>query len=123
MEQLVAVWDFVQNAIVFLWGMSSVQFIVYHVLLNLGVALAAAIRTGEFKFYRVWEFLYRKLLPFVLVYAFARGLGETANQGWLAVTVLGLIEMTLAADMVENLALLGVPIPDAILKLIDKSKR
>jgi len=123
MEQLVAVWDFVQNAIVFLWGMSSVQFIVYHVLLNLGVALAAAIRTGEFKFYRVWEFLYRKLLPFVLVYAFARGLGETANQGWLAVTVLGLIEMTLAADMVENLALLGVPIPDAILKLIDKSER
>ena len=123
MGQLLMVWDFVHNAIVFLWMMSAVQFIVYHVLLNLGVALAAAIRTGEFKFYRVWEFLYRKLLPFVLVYGFARGLGETANRGWLAVAVLGLIEMALAADLVENLSRLGVPIPDAILKLIDKSDR
>jgi len=123
MGQLLMVWDFVHNAIVFLWAMVSVQFIVYHVLLNLGVALAAAIRTGEFKFYRVWEFLYRKLLPFVLVYGVARGLGETANQGWLAVAVMGLIEMSLAADLVENLARLGVPIPDAILQLIDKSDR
>ena len=123
MGQLLMVWDFVHNAIVFLWAMVSVQFIVYHVLLNLGVALAAAIRTGEFKFYKVGEFLYRKLLPFVLVYGFARGLGETANQGWLAAAVLGLIEMSLAADLVENLSRLGVPIPDAILQLIDKSDR
>ena len=121
MGQLLMVGDFVHNAIVFLWAMVSVQFIVYHVLLNVGVALAAAIRTGEFKFYRVWEFLYRKLLPFVLVYAVARGLGETANQGWLAVAVLGLIEMALAADLVENLSRLGVPIPEAVLKLVNKA--
>ena len=122
MEQLLVVWDFVHTAIVFLWAMGSVQFIVYHVLLNVAVALAAAIRTGEFKFYRVWEFLYRKLLPFVLVYGVARGLGETANQGWLAVAVMGLIEMSLASDLVENLALLGVPIPEAVLKLVNKAE-
>jgi len=122
MEQLLDAWEFIQNAVVFLWMMNEVRFIVYHVLLNLGIALAAAIRTGEFKFYKVGEFLYKKLLPFVLLYAFARGLGETANQGWLSITTLGLIEFTLAADMVENLARLGVPIPEGILKLIDKSE-
>jgi len=123
MGELMAVWEWIQNLAVALWLMTSVQFIVYHVLLNVAIALAAAIRTGEFKFYKVGEFLYRKLLPFVLVYGVARGLGETANQGWLAVAVMGLIEMSLAADLVENLARLGVPIPDAILQLIDKSDR
>ena len=122
MEQLLVVWWWLWHLVVALWMMSSVQFIVYHVLLNVAVALAAAIRTGEFKFYKVGEFLYKKLLPFVLVYAVARGLGETANQGWLAVTVLGLIEMALAADLVENLALLGVPIPEAVLKLVNKAE-
>ena len=48
------------DLVVLIWAIWEVQFTVYHILLNLAVALAAAIRTNTFEFAKMAEFLYRK---------------------------------------------------------------
>lgn len=101
---------------VWLWGLGEVRFMVAHIGVNIAVALAAAIRTGEFKWHRLGEFLYRKLLPFVIVYGVARALGDYARLGALAAAVFGLIEVSLLGDLADSLGLLGIKLPDTLRK-------
>lgn len=101
-----------------LWALPEVQFLVYHILLNVAVAVAAAIVEGSFAFARLSEFLYKKVLPFLVVYAGARAVGNAANLAWLAASVFALLETRLLADLIDNLERLGIPIPDALLRLL-----
>lgn len=111
----------IQDALLVVWGDVAVQFIVYHILLNVVLALAAAIATNDFKFYKLWEFLYKKIVPMVIVYTAARLLAEGAGKPWLATAVLVVLETRLLADLIENLKKLGVPIPDGAVRLLDKT--
>ena len=66
------------------------------------------------------EFLYRKLLPYVLLYAAFRIVGETAGLGGIDKIVFGLIEVALWADLIENLGRMGVKLPDGIARAVSK---
>ena len=104
-----------------LWAQFEVKFLVGHILVNTVTALAAAIKTGDFKMYKLVEFLYRKLLPYVLLYTVFRIGGEVAGLGGLDKIVFGLIEVALWADLIENLGRLGVKLPGGIKRAVSKT--
>ena len=110
------------SLIVAIWNVWEVQFVVYHVLLNLAVALAAAINTDTFEFAKVAEFLYRKLLPYLIVFAVASTAGASLGMAWLATAVWALIEMSLIGDLVDNLKKLGIPIPAGVVRVFKREE-
>jgi len=114
MEIVILTW--LSQAAIYLWSLWYVQFISYHVLFNVSVALLTAIVNAEFKLAKVGEFLYRKLLPYIGLLAVAEAFGGAIGLAALTPAVMVLIETRLAADLMENLKILGVPIPDAIIK-------
>lgn len=127
--------DSIITFLVWLWTLDGVRFIAGHTVLNLVVAVAAALRTGEFQPYKLAEFLRKKLAPYVLIYGVIKALSVEAQspdghllgiglQGfdWLAASSFALIEISLAADLAENLAALGVPMPDSIKRLVVKQQ-
>lgn len=93
-----------------LWADWRVQFMVYHIGANLLVALATAIYVGDFKLDKVAEVLYKKLLPYCLIYGAAMLLVQAAPAygEQLLTVVWGLIETTLLSDLLENLAKVGI---------------
>jgi phage-related holin len=99
--------------LVWLWeSFPEFRFMVAHVAVNLTVAVAVALYTGQFELKRLGGFLVRKLAPFVLIYGVVRVLGAEAGLEWLAVAVWVIIEATLVGDLADNLARLGVPVPE-----------
>ncbi len=105
-----------------LWTLDGVKGLTIHVLINLGVALAAALRTGEFKPHKLAEFLFRKLAPYVLVYGMVKAIAMDTPQAWLATAALVVIETTLLADLIENAEKLGLRLPSALSILVSKLK-
>ena len=118
MEYLLAV----QEVLLAIWGDVVVKFIVCHILLNVVLALAAAIATSNFRLYRLWVFLYRKIIPMVVVYSVARLIARGAGVPWLATAVLVVLETRLFADLLENLKKLGVPVPDRVMGWLAKTE-
>jgi len=110
------------DLVILIWAIWEVQFTVYHILLNLAVALAAAIRTNTFEFAKMAEFLYRKLLPYLIVFITASAVSGALSIGWLVTVLWALIELSLLGDMVENLKKLGVPIPDEVASLFKREE-
>jgi len=93
---------------------TDVRFIIGHIVVNLVMAIAAGLKQKDFDFRRVAEFLWRKLLPYVLGYAVVKVIGD-----WCALTPLLpitwiAIETTLLGDLIDNLAKLGLKLPDFI---------
>ena len=110
------------SLIVAVWNIWEVQVVTYHITLNLAVALAAAIRTNTFEFAKVAEFLYRKMLPYLIVFIVASTAGASLGMAWLATAVWALIEMSLMGDLVDNLKKLGIPIPDGIVQIFKREE-
>lgn len=104
-----------------LWTLAGVKFIVSHVVVNTVVAVAASLQAGDFQLGKLCEFLWRKLLPLVLVYGATKAIGADAGLDILAPGALLLIETALAANLAENLAALGMPLPERILALLNGS--
>ena len=67
-----ALFEQLRLAVIALWSMTEVRFLVGSVFLNVVIAISTSIYTGEFKLYKTAEFLTRKLLPDTLIYAAAR---------------------------------------------------
>ena len=101
------------DIVVWLWSLAGVRFLIGHTLVNVTVAVAAAVRDEEdgFQLEKLLNFLGKKLAPYVIVYGVAKWFGMDAGLDWLAPAVWLLIEATLAADLVGNLGRLGVPLP------------
>ena len=110
--------DIIKEALLYLWSIPEVKFMVSHIVLNVVAAVAAAVHTGEFALGKLGEFMYRKVLPYVALYGVARLFGEGAGLDWLAAAVFALIEAALTGDLVENLQKLGVAIPDGVVKFL-----
>lgn len=102
------------------WALPGVKFIVCHVLVNTVAAIAGSLYTGEFLLSRVGEFLKAKLLPYVAIY-FALCLLETgSNLTGLSALAWAAIETSLLGDLLDTWERVGLPLPDAIRRLIRK---
>ena len=105
---------FLKSLALLIWSLAGAKFIIANVLVNVVVALAAAQATKTLDLSKLAEFLTRKLLPYVTVYFIAKAFGDAAGLAWLSAAVFAIIEVTLLKNLTENLALLGVPMPEAL---------
>lgn len=104
-----------------LWSLGGVKILMSHVAINTVVAVAAALQAGDFQLGKLFEFLWRKLLPLVLVYGAVKAVGVDAGLDYLAPIVFAMIETALLSDLAENLARLGVPLPERVASVLGKS--
>lgn len=100
--------EVVKTWFLWLWSQWQTQVLVYHILVNVVVALAASIYTKEFLMAKIPEFLYRKVLPYTLMYGVFSFAGESIGQGAVATSVWGLITAALLADLFDNLKKFGL---------------
>jgi len=107
----------VKQVVEWLWAQAEVQVIVLHVVLNLALAVAATIKTGTFVLAKTGEFLYKKLLPLVIVYGVLAFVVQSLGYGELKLAVFAAIETGLLGDMLDNLGKLGLKLPDALTKV------
>lgn len=99
-----------------LWSQWQVKVLVAHVLVNVVLAVAVSVRTGEFVLAKAATFLWRKVLPLVLVYGAFAFAGDALGLGGVAVATWALLETVLLGDMMDNLRKLGVPVPEGLTK-------
>jgi phage-related holin len=113
------------------WQQPEVKFLLAFIMLNVVVAIAATLKTGEFQLQKMGEFLVRKVVPYVLVYgALKAAVGlltpdeqaETGISQLLLTSVRSAIVLSLTGDMLPNLFnLLGLPLPKPLAKILSES--
>jgi hypothetical protein len=108
--------EVVKTWLLWLWSQWQTQVLVYHIGLNVVVAGAASIHSGEFVLAKFPEFLWKKILPYVMVYGAFAFAGDAIGQGAVATSVWGLITAALLGDLMDNLAKFGLPVPAALTK-------
>lgn len=120
------IWEAILAFFAVVWTYDGVKFLIYHVLLNTAVALAVSIYTGEFVLEKLFRFLYRKLLPYVVLYYVAKLVGMEVGQEWIAAACWAIIELTLLGDLADNVLKIGLPLPAqlemALVWLVGKAK-
>lgn len=99
-----------------LWSFWQVKFLTCHILLNVAVAVAATVYAKEFLLGKLGEFLYRKVLPYLLIFGAFQLLGEGANLPGVGTAAFAALEAMLLADLLGNLRKMGVPVPAALMK-------
>lgn len=103
--------DKVVEILLWLWSFGEVKFLLGHIGLNVIVAVAASIYSGEFLLAKTGEFLYRKVLPYLILFGAFAAMGEAANWVGFVTIVFGALEAMLVADLLDNLKKFGLPIP------------
>ena len=116
MEQLQPVLDFLYA----FWQESAIKWIVLTTLVNVLTAVAAAVHTGDFSFRELGSFLYRKILPYGGLYCAYWIIGQAIQIDALTAAAFVAVEVALAADLVESLGELGIPIPDRLWGAVSK---
>ena len=91
-----------KQALITIWAMWQVQFITYHVLVNVGVAIMAALHTGEFQFHKMKDFLIKKLIPYAGLCVLFQSLGDAIGKP-LGETVFTVLEISLTHNLADNL--------------------
>lgn len=117
-----AILEFLKGLVVLVWTFAGVRVIVGHTLINVVVALAAAQATGEINLSKLGEFLIKKLLPNVAVYVMVKAFGEAAGLAFLAPVVWAAIEASLIGDLLDNWTRLGLPLPEALARVVVKDQ-
>jgi len=97
-----------QEVALWLVGQWQVQTLAYMIAGNFVVAVAVSVATGEFRLGRLAEVLYRKVLPWLGVYAFFSLVGEAINLEWVATAAWGLLTGKLIGDLLDSLGQLGI---------------
>lgn len=110
--------DTVIAAVLAFFTFPEVKFLLGHVTLNTVIAIAAAIREDTFDLRKLSEFLTKKLLPNVMVYAAVRLAGTATDMTWLSTVAWAAITAALTGDLIDSLAKLGLKIPDFILRRV-----
>jgi hypothetical protein len=116
MEQLGQYGDQVLAWLAWLWAFPQAKIMLTHIGVNLVVAVAATLYTKTFILAKFGEFLYRKVLPYLLVFAFCAAFGQAAGLEWLGTAAWVGLEAMLVGDLTDNLRKLGLPIPDLLTK-------
>lgn len=85
------------------------------ILGNFVTGIAVAIKTGVFNLKQMGEFLYTRVLPYVVAYL-GVGLVAMIDEAWKwsVTAVWCIILATLIGAILENLRELGVPIPSVL---------
>ena len=109
--------------LIWLWTLGGVKAIALTTALNFIVAVMAAVHTNKFNPHKLAEFLYRKLLPYVVIYASIKAIEMEAGFAPLALVVFGIIETTLLANLTENLAALSIPLPEIVKRWTVKTEQ
>jgi len=109
--------EFLRDLIEQLWNDPAVKFILVNILINTALAVALSLRDKTFDLKLFGAFLWDKIVPYGVVYAVARAVGDLSNLGWLAPAVFAIIEAQLLGKLAEHLSRLGIPVPAAIQKL------
>ena len=97
-----------QDAFLWLWGQWEVKWLVAQIVLNFAAAVAVGVATGNFALVKLAEFLYKKVLPLVGLYAAFSFFGETVEMAWVGDVTWGLLAVRLGAELLDNLKQLGV---------------
>jgi hypothetical protein len=100
--------------LIWLFSFWQVKFLMAHIGLNVIVAIAASIYIHEFLLARTGEFLYRKVLPYLLIYAAFAAMGQAANLSAIGTAAFVALEAMLLADLLDNLKSIGLPIPPGL---------
>ena len=100
--------SWLQDFAVLLWAQWQVQFLVGHIALNVVVAIAATIASGEFVLGKTPEFLWKKVLPLVAVYAVFQVFASGLQMDGLDIVIWGVLELLLVNDTLDNLKKLGI---------------
>jgi hypothetical protein len=102
-----------------IWN-TGLSVIVYSVLFNLVIALAAALKSKTFDLSKLAGFLTDKILPYTVVYIIVRIMGDAIGQAALAPIALTAIEAALAGDLLDSLNTLGLPLPAGLKAIVVK---
>ena len=95
-------------ALAWVWSFGEVKFMLGHIGINVVAAVAAGIYTKTFLLGKLGEFLYRKVLPYILLYAAFAAFGEAANLGAMRGVAFAGIEAMLVADLLDNIKKVGM---------------
>jgi len=114
------VFEWIRSLVLLIWAFDGAKVIICHTVINVVVALAAALMTGEFQLAKLGEFLIKKLLPYTAVYVVVKVAGLTAGLDWLAPATWAAIEATLTGDLADNLVKIGLPMPEQIKRIVVK---
>ena len=91
-----------------IWSFGEVKFMLGHIAINVVAAVAVGIYTKTFLLGKLGEFLYRKVLPYILLYAAFAAFGEAAGLDAMRLVAFAGIEAMLAADLLDNLKKVGL---------------
>lgn len=97
---------------VWLWAFWQTKFILGHIALNVVVAVAASIYIGEFLLGELGKFLYRKVLPYLLVFGAFALMGEAAQMPAMADVAFAGLEALLLASLFDNIKKIGLKAMD-----------
>jgi len=116
MEYVDAVGAWLLNALAWIWSFWQTRFLLAHIGANVVVATSVSIYTKEFVLAKSGTFLYRKVLPFLLIYGFCAAFATAAQLEWLMLAAWAALELILLGDLADNLSKLGIKIPDGLTK-------
>ena len=117
MAEVQAVLDQLAIYLALIWAYPEAKLLITQIVINFVVAVAATLKSGEFVLAKTAEVLYRKVLPNLLVFGVfalaggASGYPGLATAAWLA------LEASLLGDLLDNLAKLGLSLPDGATKV------
>ena len=90
------------------WSFWQVKFLLAHIALNVVAAVAAGIYTKTFLLGKLGEFLYRKVLPSVLLFGAFAAFGQATKLEAMTMIAFAGIEAMLAADLLDNIKKVGL---------------
>lgn len=105
-------WQQILGFLAMVWGYWEVKFILAHIGLNVVAAGAASIYTGEFLLGKLGEFLYKKVLPYLLLFGAFAAFGQATNLGAMTGVAFAGIEAMLLADLLDNLKKVGLKLSE-----------
>lgn len=109
----------VADALLTFVALPSTRLIASHILLNWAVAMFAAANAGTFEIKKTANFLWMKILPLIGAYFVARLLADSLQIKVIYQGAFVLIEQRLLADLIGNLKVLGLSIPDDVAGLFE----
>jgi len=101
-------WQQVLAFAALIWGYWEVKFILGHIALNTVAAVASGIYTKTFLLGKLGEFLYRKVLPLLLLFGAFAAFGEATKMQAMTTVAFAGIEAMLAADLLDNVKKVGL---------------
>lgn len=95
-----------------IWALREVQVVVGLTVINFIVAVMAAVRTGEFEWVKLKDFLIKDVLAYMGVFAVTKAFEGYAGISGTSTVVAGVLSVSMLARLAENLKKFGVSLPN-----------